>query len=35
MDKAKTEYGVNPKFTVQLIVVSGVLQWNYQIQIPL
>lgn len=35
MDRAKTEYGVNPPFTVQLIVVSGILQWNYQIQIPL
>lgn len=35
MDKAKTEYGVNPPFTVQLILVSGILQWNYQIQIPL
>lgn len=34
MDRAKTEYGVNPPFTVQLIVVSGILQWNYQIQIP-
>ena len=35
MDRAKTEYGVNPPFTVQLIVVSGILQWNYHIQIPL
>ena len=35
MDRAKTEYGVNPPFTVQLIVVSGILQCNYQIQIPL
>ena len=35
VDRAKTEYGVNPPFTVQLIVVSGILQWNYQIQIPL
>ena len=35
MDKAKTEYGVNPPFTVQLILASGILQWNYQIQIPL
>ena len=35
MNKAKTEYGVNPPFTVQIIVVSGILQWNYQIQIPL
>lgn len=33
--KAKAEHGVNPQFTVQLIVVSGILHWNYQIQIPL
>lgn len=31
--KAKTEYGVNPQFTVQLIVVSGILQWNYETQV--
>lgn len=33
IDKAKTEYDVNPKFTVQLIVVSGILQWNYEVQV--
>jgi len=32
---ARTTYGAEPKFTVQLIVVSGILNWNYQIQIPL
>lgn len=31
--RAKTEFGVESKFTVQLIVVSGVLQWNYEVQI--
>lgn len=31
--KAKTEFGVNPQFTIQLIVVSGILQWNYEVQI--
>lgn len=30
---AQTKYGTEPKFTVQLIVVSGILQWNYEIQI--
>lgn len=30
---ARTKYGVEPKFTVQLIVVSGILQWNYEVQI--
>ena len=33
IDKAKTEYGVDPAFTVQLIVVSGILQWNYEVQV--
>ena len=35
IDKAKREYGVIPPFTIQLVVVSGILHWNYQIQIPL
>ena len=30
---AQTKYGVEPTFTVQLIVVSGILQWNYEIQV--
>lgn len=33
IDKAKTAYGVNPAFTVQLIVVSGILHWNYEVQV--
>lgn len=33
IDRAKTEYGVNAQFTVQLIVVSGILQWNYEVQV--
>lgn len=33
MDQAKTEYGVKPQFIVQLIVVSGILHWNYEVQI--
>lgn len=32
---AKDEYGIQPKFTVQQIVVSGILQWNYQLQVYL
>lgn len=32
---ARTKYGVAPTFTVQLIVVSGILHWNYQVQILL
>lgn len=30
---ARTEYGVDPVFTVQLIVISGILQWNYELQV--
>ena len=30
---AQTKYDVEPTFTVQLIVVSGILQWNYQVQV--
>lgn len=33
IDKAKTEYGANLQFMVQLIVVSGILQWNYEVQV--
>lgn len=32
-ETAKNRYGVIPEFTVQLIVLSGILQWNYQVQI--
>ena len=32
---AQTKHGAEPTFTVQLIVLSGILQWNYPIQIPL
>lgn len=30
---AQTEYGVEPTFTVQLVVVSGILHWNYEVQV--
>lgn len=33
MHVARTKYGVEPKFTVQLIVISGILQWNYEVQV--
>lgn len=32
---AKETYHITPKFTIQLIVVSGILQWNYQVQVYL
>lgn len=30
---AQAKYGVEPAFTVQLIVISGILHWNYEVQI--
>lgn len=30
---AETEYNARPKFTVQQIVVSGILQWKYQLRV--
>ena len=30
---AQTKYGSEPTFTVQLIVVSGILHWNYEVQV--
>ena len=35
MHIAKTKHGIEPIFIVQIIVVSGILHWNYEIQIPL
>lgn len=32
-ETAKNDYGTAPDFTVQLIVLSGILQWNYQAQV--
>lgn len=32
-ETARREYNVFPDFTIQLIVLSGILQWNYQAQI--
>lgn len=30
---AKTKYGAEPTFTVQLVIVSGILQWSYEAQV--
>lgn len=30
---AQTKHGVEPAFMVQLVVVSGILQWNYEVQV--
>lgn len=32
-DAASAEYGTVPAFTVQLVMVSGILQWNYELQL--
>lgn len=32
---ARAEYGASPACTVELIVISGILHWNYEIQLPL
>ena len=33
MHTARTKYNADPAFTVQMIVVSGILHWNYEIQV--
>lgn len=33
LEVAKREYHTVPEFTIQLIVLSGILQWNYQAQV--
>ena len=30
---AMMEYGIKPAFIIELVILSGILQWNYQIQI--
>ena len=30
---AQTKYGADPTFTVQLVIVSGILQWTYELQV--
>lgn len=35
IQEARITYSIEPKFTIQLVVVSGILRWDYQIQIPL
>ena len=35
LQTAKSEYQIHPAFSLQMIVISGVLKWNYQLQVPL
>lgn len=32
---ARDEYGAAPDFAVALVVISGILQWRYELQIPI
>ena len=27
------EYGAEPEFTAQIVVISGILHWNYEVQV--
>ena len=33
LDTIKQKYGKEPEFIVQIVVVTGILQWDYQIQL--
>ncbi|HIZ83493.1 MAG TPA: MerR family transcriptional regulator [Firmicutes bacterium] len=33
LDIVKTEYHVTPDFSLQLVVISGIIQWRYQLQV--
>lgn len=35
LSRARAEYKATPPFAVQLVVVSGILQWNYEVQVLL
>ncbi len=35
LNMAKEELNINPEYIIEIIVLSGILQWNYQIQIPI
>ncbi|MBS6195203.1 MAG: MerR family transcriptional regulator [Clostridiales bacterium] len=35
LQTARNQYGISPEFTIQQVIISGILQWNYQIQLPL
>ena len=33
LDTGWTQYHIEPGFSLQLVVISGILQWKYQFQI--
>ncbi len=34
-ETAEEEYGVIPSFSAEIIIISGILHWNYEIEVPL
>ena len=35
LEIVKNQYNLVPKFTVQIVVLTGILQWDYLVQIPI
>lgn len=35
IEEARRKYKVDPKFSVEIVLISGILQWNYQLQVYL
>ena len=35
MALAQSEYGAMPSFSLEIIVVAGILNWDYEVQIPI
>jgi len=33
IEEAKRQYQIIPSFSVQIVLISGILQWNYQVQV--
>lgn len=33
LEMARNQYNIIPEFTIQIVVLTGILQWNYQIQL--
>ena len=34
-ETAEEEYGDIPSFSAEIIIISGILHWNYEIEVPL
>ena len=33
--EAQKKYGANPPFSVAIIVLTGILRWKYEVQLPI